>query len=483
MIAELLSPRSAAGQVVNLPTLDQPSTSPDGVPLAPAHDRRNRARSRPASSIPRVDSGSASNRRVRSAIIQATAADHVAAYYFLKEVFGGPGRAEFKSTLDDPFYEPRDRLLLRRKGQIIAHAHLTHRAMQFGPVQVPVAGLDWLGVAEHCRGQGLGTHLLTGAEKEMARFGALVGLVRTRVPQFFRRTGWALCGRHSFCQANVHAVLARLSERGLRPGRHAKLHIRPWRRWEEGALVRVYNQNLANSFGPLERTLPYWQWLLRRHGFNQLYVALEGPDQWDLKETTTRIVGYIAIRGERIIELLTVPGRRKVAAELLARACGEALEHDRHSVELHAPGSSFLMGLFDEAGGWRQNLESDHGVVYMARLLDPVGLLRLFCGEFVRRAEAARLPRPLELGLSVEGYKYQIEVTREGASAEGERLGRSYLRLNLADCTRLLLGQLDWDRALGEGRVVPSTALAREVGPVLFPHVPLWRPPLDDLTA
>ena len=60
-------------------------------------------------------------------------------------------------------------------------------------------------------------------------------------------------------------------------------------------------------------------------------------------------------------------------------------------------------------------------------------------------------------------------------------MGRSYLRLNVADFTRLVLGQLDWDAALAEDRVQPSTALARDVGLALFPALPLWRPPLDDL--
>ena len=64
-----------------------------------------------------------------------------------------------------------------------------------------------------------------------------------------------------------------------------------------------------------------------------------------------------------------------------------------------------------------------------------------------------------------------------------DALGRSYLRLNVADFTRLVLGQLDWDRALEESRVVPSTGLAADAARVLFPPLPFWRPMLDDLRA
>ena len=99
----------------------------------------------------------------------------------------------------------------------------------------------------------------------------------------------------------------------------------------------------------------------------------------------------------------------------------------------------------------------------MARLLNPLRLLRQLGDDLTRRAEAASLPRPLELGLLVEGKKYLLQLTRQGTHAVSRRLGRSYLQLNVADFTRLLLGQLDWHRACSEGRVVPSTDWASPV--------------------
>ena len=420
-------------------------------------------------------------RRVRSPIVPAVGGDHAAIACFLGDVFGETARSEFNASIDDPFYEPRDRLLLRRAGRIIAHVHLTHRIMHFGSVRIPVAGLGGLATSPQCRGQGLGTHLLAAAEKQMIQSGALVGLLRCRIPYFFRRTGWALWGPHNSGRTGAHAVLSRLLDEGLRPGRRRRLHVRPWRRWEEAGLMRIYNQNVGGSYGLLERTRPYWRWLLQRRAFDQLYVALDGPNLWDLDETSTQLVGYAAIKGGRILELMTAPGRWKAAVELLARICGDAIEQDRHTIILHAPPGSPLLGIFDPAGGRQHDPASDCGEVHMARLLDPVGLLRHLCGEFSRRAEAAGLARPLELGLLVDGRKYQIELGTQAVRAVENHLGRSYLRLNVADFTRLVLGQLDWDRACSEGRLAPSTVLASEAGRALFPMMPLWRPPLDDL--
>ena len=408
-------------------------------------------------------------RRVRSPVAPATSGDHAAIYFFLSDVFQGPTRAEFKASLEDPFYEPRDRLLLRR-------GRPDHRP------RPPDASRDavrprcrspspaWIGWASRRTAavRGWAPTCWRPRRSKWPTAAPWSACCARGIPHFFRRTGWALCGRHSYSLAGTHAVLARLFDHGLRPGRHPRLHIRPWRRWEERALVRIYNQNLTGRYGPLERTPAYWQWLLRRHAYDQLYVALDGPDLWDLKETSTPIVGYAAIRGERIVEVDDRPraaqGGGRVARPRLRR------RHRARPPQHRAPRARDQPAVRDLRRGGRRRYhhEADHGEVYMARLLDPVGLLRQLGGEFLRRAEEAGLPRPLELGLLVDGRKYQLEITRRSAVGRRTSMGRSYLRLNVADFTRLVLGQLDWDQALAEGRIEASTALARETGRVLF---------------
>ena len=302
------------------------------------------------------------------------------------------------------------------------------------------------------------------------------------LPCFFRRTGWALCGGSFRGAANPHQILARLLEQGLVLRRRARIQVRPWRRWEEDAIARVYRQNLPGSFGLLERTRAYWHWLLERRAYDRFYVALDGPDLWDFKETSTRVVGYAAIRGEKIIELLTVPGRKKVLIELLARACGDAIEQDQRQIALHGPANGPALDFFHCPPDPAQFAQREQTDVCMARLLDPLGLLRKLCCLFTQRATEAGLARPVELGLLVDGRKYQIDIVGSGR-ATADTLGRSYLRLNVADFTRLVLGQLDLDQAVTEGRVEPSTALAHDAARVLFPRLPYWRPLLDDLLA
>ena len=78
-------------------------------------------------------------RRVRQPALGAEAREHGAIFYFLSSIFHGSGRAEYNASLQDPFYEPRDRLLLRRHHRIFAHARLTHRTLFFDGTSIPAA--------------------------------------------------------------------------------------------------------------------------------------------------------------------------------------------------------------------------------------------------------------------------------------------------------------------------------------------------------
>jgi len=302
-------------------------------------------------SIPDVDRGScfssdaSGKRRVRWSALPCTASEHVALGTFLTEIFGSNYSKRFQASLDDPFYEPCDRLLLRRRtGQIVAHH--TYRAAQHAVRPAGASGRQprRLGDRGRLPGTRLGHAPAPGRRAQMAESGAMIGLLRTRLPYFFRRTGWALCGGDLRGKANPHCILAAVGTRLGAP--HVENPSPPLAALEEDAIARIYRQNMPGSFGLLERSRCYWHWLLERRGYDQFYVALDGPDLWDLKESSTQVVGYAAIRGEKIIELMTAPGRKRALMELLARACGDAIEQDHRQIVLHAAANSSALEYF-----------------------------------------------------------------------------------------------------------------------------------------
>jgi hypothetical protein len=313
----------------------------------------------------------------------------------------------------------------------------------------------------------------------MVADGAQIGFLATKIPHFFRPAGWAVCGRHSHSTVGTRDVLAELSRQSDRL-KQRPLTIRPWRQVELPTLMRIYQENVAQGTGPWCRDENYWRWLITRNSTDQFWVAIEGPDKMELDQTNSPIVGYAITREDQVLEAMAFPGHPTAELLLLGRACSEAIEKDCHAIKVHARPGSELHEVCRLAGGTNHCHEADEGQVFMAKLLAPIRFLKGLRPLMRDRAIRAGIPLPAELGLQVEGEKYHIKVTRRGVMVSRDKTGRSYLSLNIAEFTRLLLGHLDLDPAIAQGRIEASTRVAVETAAAIFPRLPLWRSPLED---
>ncbi len=414
-------------------------------------------------------------------VCDARAGDHPSIYQWLLAVFHGPSRDEFHAEQDDPTYQPANRMLIKRGSRIVSHAQLLARTMNFGSVEVPAACLTWFGTLPEFRHQGAGSRLLAAGDAKMRALGAEIGLLRTRVPHFFRRAGWAVWSRHCYSRANAREILAHYwADPSLR---RDALNIRLWRHFEMPALMRIYSQNTSDSFGPFQRHEPYWRWLISRGAFDHVVIALAGPDRLDLNETNAPIVGYAAIHRDRVVELLTNPAYPTAAIQLLARACSDALERRGNDITLEAPESEALHRFVRSASGLFHHHEVNEQEVYMAKVLDIEAFLDRLRPLMGERLKAAGYSKPVELGICTEQEKLVLAAGPRGISVCRGRLGRSYLTCSQAELTRLLLGHSSASESASQGRLEASTALALELADVLFPRLPIWRPVWDDLIA
>jgi len=232
--------------------------------------------------------------------------------------------------------------------------------------------------------------------------------------------------------------------------------------------------------GPLQRETEHWDWLTRREAYDEILVALEGPALADFEDQDTRVVGYAVIKEERVIELQALPGHRRAGAELLMRACSELIESGRHGVIYHAHPHDPLHEFFRNAGGHHVRHVADEGEVLMAKVLRPRRLIRSMAERLLARAKAAGVNEPWQLGILTEADAYLLHA--EGGQL---RVGRglpenNVMEMNVADLTRTLLGQIDWDEAHEHGRLVVEHPDADYLARVLFPEFTLWRPLLDD---
>jgi predicted acetyltransferase len=421
-------------------------------------------------------------------VVPARAGDHHDLYALLVSVLHQPSSAEFHAQLDDPFYEPSDRLLVKRNHQIVAHARIANRQMQFCGAAMPISTLSDLVVLPEYRNEGCAAELVKAAEQSIVETGSRMAFLRTRQPEFFAQLGWTIGLRHSYSTAGARDILSRLQQLE-RPASDplapdvVPLNIRMWRHVELAALTRLYSQRIQDSFGSLARSDAYWQWLVSRRAYDSIYVAIEGPDKLELNDALTPIVGYAVMREGRIVELVTAPHHEDAAAQLLSRACGDAIERDLHHVRLDATPDEPLHRILAEAGGRYCCDESDNGEVTMVKLFDPMQLLADSLDVLYQRAKAADLGSPCDLGLMIEGQRFVISVRQRTAKLLQEKLGRSYLECELTDLTQLLLGHLNVAEAVDAGRISASTRVAAETASVLFPPLPFWRPAFDDLQA
>jgi len=223
--------------------------------------------------------------------------------------------------------------------------------------------------------------------------------------------------------------------------------------------------------------------LINRRGYDRIYIAIDGPDKIELNDTLTPIVGYAVVKDERIVELMTSGDRQSVAEQLLARACRDAIEHDTHHVRLDAAPNDPLHRAFKAAGGQQNYHESEAGEVWMVKVFDPVAFFGSISSEVHRRAKAAGMTAPSELGVMLDGMTFTLSIRQRSARFEPGKLGRSYLECSRAELTQLMMGHLNVEAAIESGRLQASTRVAVENAAILFPQLPLWQPPFDSLPS
>jgi hypothetical protein len=83
----------------------------------------------------------------------------------------------------------------------------------------------------------------------------------------------------------------------------------------------------------------------------------------------------------------------------------------------------------------------------------------------------------------VEVARLRLVFTSRGMKIVKGPAGRHSLALRKRDLAPLLLGHWHLSDMIEAGRIDASSKTAEQVGRVLFPKLPWWRPPLDDLLA
>jgi hypothetical protein len=404
----------------------------------------------------------------------ANAGDHALVHQLLLAAQQHPPIERFSAWLEDPYYDPADRILLRRGSQIIGHVHVTNRMVYWGGERIVSAGLcDLVALPEYDEPAGT-SELLTAAEDRLREDGVVLALTRSCRPELYERLGWVALRREGFSRAGAHDILAHLSGQPHAERRERKYRVRMWRQVETDKLASLYAQVAGEMFGPVWRNEKYWHWLVGRNDHDYILLA-EGTRT---SPGARECVGFAVVRQDRIIELLAPPGHESAAVSLLARACREIVERGFHTVSLLLPLENPLHELLLTAGG--QWCAADH---------KPPG--RLICKIFQfdryvermfatlqRRARTVGIALPCRIALDVDGRPLLFALTRRSARLDRET--GAFKDVPRIECSldalqRLLVGRLDVRAAAEGGKLRASGPAAEDVASGLFSPLNVWQ--------
>ncbi len=405
--------------------------------------------------------------------------------------------AEFHLQLEEPGYLPNERIVVRLGTDIVGHVRVARREMQLAGLSLPVAVVRDLAIVPEYRALGLAPALLKAAVEQATRAKVAAILWQSSAEDLAASQGFVPLTSATNSSARPRDVLAALTASGhiqhdphdvevpLWPlaGGPQPLTLRWWRHYELPGLMRLYARQLEASCGAFARHDERWRWLISRHGYDRIYVAIDGPDSWELENTHPRLLGYAVLREARIVELVVAPERPDVAPQLLARACSDAVEQDCHRLHYSGPPNDPLHAIFSQA---TPSAPATPGPMdaWQIKLMDLERWLALLAPEMFQRWRAnPDLPRVGECGLSIAGHKWLLTVGPRGAKFTAGKLGRSYLSLEADVLVRLLLGTVSPAQAFSSGALTSSTALAASYADVLFRPRHWWLPPWEDLPA
>ena len=416
-----------------------------------------------------------------------TLADHSLIARLFDQTRRGGSADRFPNRIDEPSYRPSDRLVLRQKGSIAGHVHVARHIAWFEGQRTTLARLeDFVLLPEYAQSPSA-DDLLKAAEGVALREGAVAAIVRGEDQEWLASRGWSPLRGQGHTRADATEVLAHLDaqESARRAARRTSLSVRTWRHFELDDVVGIYAQAAPGLWGAVCRSEAYWQWLAGASAHDEFLLAVErrrpAEGSSGSSEPAERIVGYAAVRGACIVEMMTLPGYWRARILLLARACRDAIDRGRHSVALYTPAADPLHELLVTAGGQWIDAAASGEPLWMIRLLAADKWVERMYPVWQSRAREGDVPRPLHLEFAAGQERRQFTLTRRSSRWEHAAHASSgaVVRATAAVRDALLLENLAIRGAVKRGQLQSTPEELTETLVALFPPRLFWQSPLD----
>ncbi len=414
-------------------------------------------------------------------ILVGNAGDHPLVLQLLAQAHQRPLAEDFQSRLDEPCYEPSDRLLVEREHQLIGHVQVSKQIGWFCRQRYPLAMFQDFFTLPEYEAANYDSSLLEVAESVATREGSMLALVRTKRPEWFRQHGWSCCLAQGCTRANTRSILSHLDSQTVkRRLQGSSVEIRTWRHFELEALRRVHRQVTPNMWGSLHRSEENWQWLTGRKAQDQILIAVKSfKNKSEDLTSEPNILGYAVVRDACIVEMVTLEDRIAIRPMLVARACRDAIDRNHHFVSLHTPANDPMHELLVTAGGsWVSEVEALEGK-WMLKLLSPERWFEQLYPLLQQRAAAKGIARPIEIEIQCDDIPQRLRLTRRSSRLEKCSNGfpKPHVRCNRQTFQDLLTSNLILPQAIAQGRIKVSNNEVLQTLAALFPPKILWQSP------
>jgi len=171
--------------------------------------------------------------------------DHSRVLSLFNEGIQTPLEEDFQSRLDEPSYQPGDRLLLERNAQLVGHVQVSRSIGWFDRQRCSISRLQDFLVLPEFLPTAIDAALLQTAEALALAEGSLLGLVQTDRRHWFEQQGWSCARGQGYTLANTRALLAHLNAQNAKRRSPVKpIEVRTWWHYE---LLKLKRQHASTG--------------------------------------------------------------------------------------------------------------------------------------------------------------------------------------------------------------------------------------------
>lgn len=401
--------------------------------------------------------------------VVADVSQHCAIYDLLHTTYPAYSLEEFAAWLEEPAYDPADRVLLFLGSELAGHAHVVMRYANFAGVRLPVALIREFALRCEFDCEELQSGLLSRAALAASERGAVVALLAGR--EFSPRPSdqWHPLPSQGYSAADPQEVLSRLGDfarYGSRADRGVRVGL--FRRMDLDGLMAIYAADSIRKWGTIVRNEPYWQWLLARETHDASLVVTAGRARLRMHNGRPSLAGYAIAKRNHIFEV--VPAEGDGGKRLLSRLCRDAVERGDHTLTLHTPADDPLhQTMFAAEGDWCDKARDGIRPVW-CKLLDRARWIEALFPVWRQRAREHRVTPPCTLSIELPDRRCEFLLSRRSAHWCDDASYRVAADI-ACDCATLgaiLVGHESWQTARDAGRLGLAKRQAATVLSALF---------------